>query len=101
MTTENRVPKIGKQTLWAEPDDGHPWLEEVHDGEPDDNDKECILIWREDYDALRGKVEVLQRLADRYSREIGEMAKELEELRAARAKMVTVTGTYQVAEDHD
>jgi hypothetical protein len=45
--------------------EGSPWLEDTHDNEPSECDREVVLMWAEDYDAMMKEVEEGRALKER------------------------------------
>ena len=70
MTTKNN---FHIRRHFAPPTDKAPWLEEVHDNEPDEGDREVVLMWGDDFDGLLEELEELraenERLLDAYASE--------------------------------
>lgn len=64
---------------------GHPTLEGAYDKEHDWY-RPAILMWREDYDAMKCELESEKKWAEHYFREWEKAKKELEELRARPAR---------------
>lgn len=119
MTTKgSEGPKVTE--CWTvEAGDGSPVLHWVFDKKDSYHPAAAILMWREDYDALRESLKHREELYWKLTAEFDAMRKELEELKGQNLVLyrlcrrheaelesfkndtITISGTYQVAEAHD